>query len=371
MAKRTHPGLYWNKKTGEGSIDKRVGGSRVRHRFKAGTQQEAEAEYLAAIDRARTGQAQANQPRKLTFLDAAAQYLETATKASIGRDADSLAALRPHIGHLPLDQIHQGTLEDFIAARRGEGIKSSTLRRDLAVVRMVLTKAARVWRDPDGKPWLSQAVPLLEAPDWDDAAEPHPLKWEEQRALFQALPKHLAEMALFAVNTGQREQVVCSLRWDWEEGIPELDAKVFMVPGRPVARYGWEGTKSKEDGVIVLNRTARAVIEARRGLDPEWVFTYRGHRIDRMNNSGWRKAWRAAGLPRDDRTLAGVHNLRHTFARRLRLVGVPLETRKALMDHADGDITVHYSPAELRELLDAVERIVEMEEAPTLLRVAR
>ena len=34
--------------------------------------------------------------------------------------------------------------------------------------------------------------------------------------------------------------------------------------------------------------------------------------------------------------------------------GVPLETRKALLGHANGDITTHYSAAELNELLDAV-----------------
>jgi integrase len=37
-----------------------------------------------------------------------------------------------------------------------------------------------------------------------------------------------------------------------------------------------------------------------------------------------------------------VHNLRHSFGRRLRGAGVPLETRKLLLSHANGDITTHY-----------------------------
>ena len=71
--------------------------------------------------------------------------------------------------------------------------------------------------------------------------------------------------------------------------------------------------------------------------------------------------------------LRGVHDLRHTFGRRLRGAGVPLETRKALLGHAIGDITTHYSAAELRELLDAAERIVERgnTETPTLTLVGR
>ena len=37
---------------------------------------------------------------------------------------------------------------------------------------------------------------------------------------------------------------------------------------------------------------------------------------------------------------------------------IPLETRKALLGHAVGDITTHYSAAELGELLKAAEAIV-------------
>jgi hypothetical protein len=78
-------------------------------------------------------------------------------------------------------------------------------------------------------------------------------------------------------------------------------------------------------------------------------------------------------LPLEAGILKGVHNLRHTFGRRLRGAGVPLETRKALLGHANGDITTHYSAAELSELLNAAERIVNrgIAQAPTLTVVRR
>ena len=71
--------------------------------------------------------------------------------------------------------------------------------------------------------------------------------------------------------------------------------------------------------------------------------------------------------------LKGVHNLRHTFGRRLRSAGVPLETRKALLGHANGDITTHYSAAELEELIDAAESIVRRgrRETPNLMLIGR
>jgi len=63
---------------------------------------------------------------------------------------------------------------------------------------------------------------------------PYPLSWEEQRKLFKELAVHLKEMALFAVNTGCRDQEICNLRWDWEIRIPLLKSSVFIVPGEYV-----------------------------------------------------------------------------------------------------------------------------------------
>ncbi len=104
---------------------------------------------------------------------------------------------------------------------------------------------------------------------------------------------------------------------------------------------------------MVLNSIAMRVVEARRGSHPDYVFSYRDKRLGKLRTSAWRRAWKKAGLPTEDGILKGVHNLRHTFGRRLRGAGVSLETRKALLGHANGDITTHYSAPELSELLDA------------------
>jgi hypothetical protein len=76
-------------------------------------------------------------------------------------------------------------------------------------------------------------------------------------------------------------------------------------------------------------------------------------------NGAWKRAWKKAALPVEKTVRRGVHNLRHTFGRRLRGAGVALETRKSLLGHANGDITTHYSAAELDELIRAVELIVD------------
>ena len=54
-----------------------------------------------------------------------------------------------------------------------------------------------------------------------------------------------------------------------------------------------------------------------------------------------------------------VHDMKHTFGRRLRAAGVPLETCKMLLGHHNGDITSHDSTPELVELIDAANKVCE------------
>jgi hypothetical protein len=68
-----------------------------------------------------------------------------------------------------------------------------------------------------------------------------------------------------------------------------------------------------------------------------------------------------------------VHDLKHTFGRRLRAAGVPLETLKILLGHKNGDITTHYSAAELGELLAAAEKVTDrgIAQTPALTLIRR
>jgi integrase len=302
-----------------------------------------------------------------SFEEAAMRYLEEiAAKASADDVAMHLDQLFPFIGAKALEQVHDGTLKGFVDHETGRGRAPKSVNNALGVVSAVLNRAARVWRDESGTPWLCQAPPRLSRLSVKGRqAKPYPLSWTEQDRLFQTLPGHLADAALFAVNTGCREQEVCRLRWQWEVAVPELETSVFILPEAV--------TKTGTERVVVLNTVAKRVIEARRGTHKEAVFTYRSAPLAKLHNSAWNRAWRRAGLPQEDGILKGVHNLRHTFGRRLRGAGVPLETRKALLGHANGDITTHYSAAELGELLAAAEKIVDrgLAQAPTLTVIRR
>src|SRR5262245_62405167 len=119
---------------------------------------------------------------------------------------------------------------------------------------------------------------------------------------------------------------------------------VFLIPGHRV--------KNGEDRLVVLNRIARSMIEGRRGQDPRYVFGYNGKPVRRMLNTGWKKARARAGLDH-----VRVHDLKHTFGRRLRASGVSYEDRQDLLGHRSGRITTHYSAADLSRLIEGAESV--------------
>ena len=62
-----------------------------------------------------------------------------------------------------------------------------------------------------------------------------------------------------------------------------------------------------------------------------------------------------------------MHDLKHTFGRRLRATGVSFEDRQNLLGHKSGRITTHYSAVELKNLYDAANMVCEQNGSyPTL-----
>lgn len=367
MGRKKTPGL---KKRGQiWHIDKRVNGVRIVESTGTGSLDEAEKYLNHRVQQIRSASIYGERLEH-TFEEAAARYLrENMSKKSIGDDASRLKGLLPFIGKLLLSDIHDGTMQPYIDDLQRRGRKSKTVNNGLEIVRRILKKAAGKWRDElTGKTWIA-GVPVIENVDWKDARNPYPISWKEQNFIMTELVGHLQEPVLFALNTGCREKEICELRWEWEVQIPELETSVFILPD-------WV-TKNNEERVVVLNSVARSVVDAQRGKHPARVFTcpqgnkkrgtYRLEPLKKIYNSAWTGARERAADKYEQEMLEPahwgyrnlrVHDLRHTFGRRLRAAGVNKETRSALLGHKTGDITTHYSQAEVQELIDAVAKIV-------------
>jgi integrase len=123
-----------------------------------------------------------------------------------------------------------------------------------------------------------------------------------------------------------------------------MRTSIFIIPGDRV--------KNGEDRLVVVNDVARSVIDRCRGVHATHVFTYRGKPIRRMLTSAWVRARLRTNLSH-----VRVHDLKHTFGRRLRAAGVSFEDRQDLLGHRSGRITTHYSAAELTRLIEAANRV--------------
>lgn len=350
-------GIY-PEKDGTWQVDKWYLGTRLRQRGFP-TAGEAESWLIARLGELRAVHLHGMRPDR-TFDQAAAHYVTThQDKKSLPTEIILLDSIMPFIGQLTLPQVHDGALAPYVAARKAEGRKNKTINLALGAVRRILNLAATSWRDEDGKTWLEQAPKITMLPLVGHQREPRPISWGQQRTLMPLLPDHLARMSLFTLNTGVRDDVVCSLRWEWEIRVPELGCSVFDVPRQHVKG----GRRSR---IIVCNSVAQSIIETVRGQHPEWVFVYRRERvkhtdqapampyrrIQTMNNTAWQNARKAAGLGD-----LHVHDLRHTVGMRLREAGVAESTVAEVLWHSTKTMTQHYSMAQIVELHAALEKI--------------
>ncbi|MDD2119608.1 tyrosine-type recombinase/integrase [Pseudomonas putida] len=357
-------------------MDKVYKGERIRESTGTGDREEAEQYLIHKLEQLR--QRKVYGVRQVhTWEEAAMRYLlEVKDQPSIHLTALCMKQLHPYLGHLPLTHIDDHALEPFIKDRQTEKVRDDgTIEKavsnrtiNIAIERAVrvLTLCARKWRDDDRRPWLDSVPMLKKLEERKSSRKPYPMSWEEQSILFNELPGHLQTMALFKVNTGCREQEVCKLRWDWEISVPELGTSVFLIPADFGGRHARSGVKNGDERLVVLNNVAKSIIERQRGISKEWVFPYNGTAMHRMNDSAWKKARvRAAKLWQEENLRPAhpgyasirIHDLKHTFGRRLRAAGVTEEDRKSLLGHKNGSITSHYSGAELGKLIEAANMV--------------
>lgn len=375
MAKKAITGLQ-KMPNGIWKIDKIYRGERIQESTGTCEREEAEQYLIHLLEKMRQRKVYGVREIK-TFSQAAAKYLvEHKEQPSIRLTALYLEQVVEYIGHLPLTHIDDQALAAYVRDRKTDavmpggkvkkGVSNRTINIAIERVIRVLQLACRKWRDEERRPWLD-SVPLLTKLEEKKASrKPYPMSWEEQSILFGELPDHLQRMALFKVNTGCREQEVCKLRWDWEIFVPELDTSVFLIPAEFGGRHENSGVKNRDERLVVLNGVAKSIIDKQRGISREWVFPYSGTAMHRMNDSAWKKARvRAAKLWQEQHLRPAhpgfasirVHDLKHTFGRRLKAAGVTEEDRKSLLGHKNGSVTSHYSGAELGQLIEAANRV--------------
>lgn len=269
------------------------------------------------------------------------------------------------LGGKQLTEITPWLIEKWRSRRVKTGKAQSTINRDLSALKAALNRAVD-WDVIDANP-ITKVKPtkldragvaryltdteetslrnaLAERDAKARVARANANKWRKERG-YPQMPAllyadHLKPMVLLALNTGLRRGELFNLRW----ADVDLDRASLTVQGA--------GAKSGQTRHVPLNVEAHAVL---RDYPRPYDLVFPGKCGNRLNNV--KKAWagitKAAGL-----TDFRFHDLRHSFASRLVMVGVDLNTVRELLGHADIKMTLRYAHLAPEHKAQAVARLV-------------
>ena len=267
-----------------------------------------------------------------TWEEAADRWLrETSHKRTHKNDISKIRALHPYLGGKALCDINRNVI-DHIKYDRLKSANQGGVNRYLALIRSILRKARDEWEMVDSIPKVAL---FKEAPGRTRA-----LTRQEFERLYNELPEHLAEMALFSVATGLRQGNVKNLQWraiDWNNAHLAVDAQ--------------EHKNGRGHGVP-LNTAAMAVLHRQRGKHPKFVFTYQGEPIANVSTRAWREALKRAGI--DD---FRWHDLRHTWATWQRELGTPTHELQILGGWISSQMVNRYAHVGRSSLVHAAKRM--------------
>lgn len=225
--------------------------------------------------------------------------------------------------------LRRSDIAAHIAKRRADGIKNSTINRELDVLSATINYAALHWDWPLPNPVKGMSLKQPEGR----------LRWlteEDAGRLIGAAESGinpcLADFIRLALYTGMRMNEMLKLEWHRVN----MDARRIHLEG--------EHTKSGKRRFIPLNESATAALRGRLAFRMEhcprspWVFSWPdGSRVRRLWEQ-FQTAKKRAGIE-DFR----IHDLRHTFASWLVSAGVPLTEVRDLLGHASIKETERYA----------------------------
>ena len=267
-------------------------------------------------------------------------YLEYATSHKSSRtlaaDQTRLLHLKPFFERYRLDQITPFLIEKYIherrnsTSRRGMPPANGTINRELATLKHMFNKAID-WKKAERNP--VRGIRFLKEPPPVERI----LNEEEEERLLQASAPHLRVAILIALNTGLRLGEVLALRWR------DIDFRNDLV----TVEHG-KGDRRRQ--VEMNNRLKSALKDYRRICKSEYLFcSDRTGKPTLSPKTAFSAAVRRSGIGH-----IRFHDLRHTFATRLRRKNVNPFTVQKLMGLSSIEMFLRYSHPGANERREAV-----------------
>ena len=268
----------------------------------------------------------------------------------------------------PLEEITVRRVEAWRKDRLGDGIKPTTVNRQVASLRGLLTKAVE-WEVISEHPLQklkalkTGTTPLVRylspgeetrlyrvLSDRDTALKEERQRgneWRKQRnyPLLPDLTPHaygdrMSPMIILSLKTGLRRGELFALTWH----DVDMNNRVLTVRA--------ENAKSSRTRHIPLNNTAYTALKAwHEQCDKSNPLVFPSHNGTKLTNvkKSWASILKQAEIPN-----FRWHDMRHDFASKLVMNGVPLNTVRELCGHADMNTTLRYAHLAPEHRADAV-----------------
>lgn len=255
----------------------------------------------------------------------------------------------PYLGNLHAERVTSEDIHRWIARRREQGAKLSTVKRELTLLKAVFS-----WGSAQNPPLLS-VNPLIafrlkmnEDPD----VPPPPVAEEISRILSCAEP-HLRRAILIFWHTGIRPGTeMTSLSW------PRVDIKGRSMLVTSARKGGPFLRKIPISDQLIphIEQWRREDIEKFKSIEAIHLVHYNGRPVVSLKKS-WAGAKRRAGIKRPMR----LYDLRHRFATSLLESGHAVGFVSKLMGHSREDTTqrhyLHILDDHLRKVVESIDPI--------------
>jgi integrase len=281
------------------------------------------------------------------------------------------ACFKKDFGKKPLPDITAWIVEKWRTARLKNGIKPSTVNRDLTALKAALAKAVEWGHLPE------HPLKKVKPSEVNDSGKVRFLSPEEEKRLRDALAQreekirkgrdnantwredrgydllpnlrtgafadHLKPLVLISLNTGLRRAELFRLTW---ENV-DLQKAILTIPG--------SSAKSGKPRHVPLNGEALSVLNGwQKQTDGEAGLCFPGKKGKPMHdvNTAWENLMEAAKIES-----FRWHDMRHHFASWLVMAGVDLNTVRELLGHADLKMTLRYAHLAPGHKAAAVEKL--------------
>jgi excisionase family DNA binding protein len=250
------------------------------------------------------------------------------------------AQLVPFFGEMELSEITPLHVRQFIVKRQKDGVKNSSVNRELTVLKKMLNLAIEWDYDLEKNPVTKECFFSEE-----QYRRKRVLDSEEEKKLYEAASLHLRPILTCALSTGMRSGEILGLKWK----NCDLEKRKITI--------GADSSKTGKERWIVVNEVLHdelLLLRKRNKGKLSNVFTYKDPRTGKLRpvktvRRAFEMACKRAGIEN-----FRFHDLRHTVASRLIEKGVDPVTVMNLLGHASLKTSEIYLHSSLRQMEKAV-----------------